>query len=99
MQTYYNILETIKNQLKLDTNVNTVTTGDIFDVDLEKKTIFPLSHVMVNQATRKDKVYTLNLSILLMDIVDKVSHEAEDVFKGNDNEQDVFNTQETIISN
>ncbi len=93
MQTYYNILETIKNQLKLDTNVNTVTTGDIFDVDLEKETIFPLSHVMVNQATRKDKVYTLNLSILLMDIVDKVSHEAEDVFKGNDNEQDVFNTQ------
>jgi len=93
MQTYYNILDTIRRQLLQDKFVNTVTNGDIFDVDLEKKTIYPLSHVMVNQATRKDKVYTLNMTVLLMDIVDKVNHEAQDVFKGNDNEQDVFNTQ------
>lgn len=96
MQVYYNILEMIRTQLLGDVNVNTVTTGDIFDVDLDKQTIFPLSHVMVNQATRKDRVYTLNISVLLMDIVDKVNHEATDKFRGNDNEQDVFNTQLSV---
>ena len=96
MQVYYNILEMIRTQLLGDVNVNTVTTGDIFDVDLDKQTIFPLSHVMVNQATRKDRVYTLNISVLLMDIVDKVNYEATDKFRGNDNEQDVFNTQLSV---
>jgi len=96
MQVYYNILEMIRVQLLQDVNVNTVTTGDIFDVDLEKQTIFPLSHVMVNQATKRKNVYTLSISVLLMDIVDSVSHEAIDNFRGNDNEQDVFNTQLSV---
>ena len=93
MQAYYNILETIKDSLQSDINVNTVTTGDIFDVDLAKQTIFPLSHLMVNSATKTSNVYTFNMSVMLMDIVDISNEETTDKFRGNDNEQDVLNTQ------
>jgi hypothetical protein len=43
MTAYYDILNTIKAQLDMDVFVNTVTQGDIFDIDLTKQTIFPLS--------------------------------------------------------
>ena len=45
---FYQITDTLKTNLLLDENVNTVTTGDIFDIDLEKQTIFPLSHIVIN---------------------------------------------------
>ena len=98
MQAYYNILETIKDSLQSDVNVNTVTTGDIFDVDLAKQTIFPLSHLMVNSATKTGNVYTFNMSVMLMDIVDISNEETTDKFRGNDNETDVLNTQLAVGS-
>ena len=33
MQAYYNILDKIRTELQSDLFVNTVTNGDIFDVD------------------------------------------------------------------
>ena len=93
MQTYYNILDKIRTELQSDLFVNTVTNGDIFDVDLAKQTIYPLSHIMVNSATRNGSTYTFSMSVLLMDIVDISNEEVVDKFRGNDNEQDVLNTQ------
>lgn len=93
MQAYYNILDKIKAELLADLFVNTVSQGDIFDVDLAKQTIFPLSHIMVNSATRNGNIYTFSMSVLLMDIVDVNPAEATDKFRGNDNETDVLNTQ------
>jgi len=37
---FYQATETIKSQLLTDKNVNTVTTGDISDVDLQKANYF-----------------------------------------------------------
>ncbi|BCV05522.1 MAG: hypothetical protein CM15mV109_270 [uncultured marine virus] len=37
---YYQITETLKTNLLADENVNTVTTGDIFDIDLLNKQSF-----------------------------------------------------------
>jgi len=93
MQAYYNILDKIRTELQSDLFVNTVTNGDIFDVDLAKQTIYPLSHIMVNSATRNGSTYTFSMSVLLMDIVDISNEEVVDKFRGNDNEQDVLNTQ------
>ena len=45
---FYLITQTIKDQLLLDENVNTVTTGDLTEIDLSKQTIFPLSHIIIN---------------------------------------------------
>ena len=95
---YYAILNTIKSTLE-DTNlVTTVTEGDIFRVDLSKQTLFPLSHIMVNNATFESNVIRYNISIIAMDVVDISKDETTDIFIGNDNEQDVLNTQVTMLN-
>lgn len=93
MTGYYDITTVIKNQLILDDFVNTVTIGDIYDIDLKKQTIFPLSHIIVNSTTKENNVLRFNISIMCMDIVDKSKEPITDSFLGNDNEQDVLNTQ------
>ena len=95
---YYQILNTIKAELENTQLVNTVTQGDIFRVDLAKQTIFPLAHIMVNNATFEGNVIRYNISILAMDIVDISKNETTNIFVGNDNEQDVLNTQITMLN-
>ena len=98
MSTFYEITKVIKDQLQLDPFVNTVTTGDIFKVDLNKQTIFPLSHIIVNSVSYAGPVLNYNISILSMDIVDESKSKVEDIFLGNDNEQDVLNTQLAVAN-
>ena len=98
MSTFYEITQAIKNQLKEDIFVNTVTIGDIFKVDLNKQTIFPLSHIMVNSVSYQGPVLNYNISILSMDIVDESKDLITDIFIGNDNEQDVLNTQLAVAN-
>lgn len=98
MKGFYSVLETIKEALLSDVNVNTVTTGDITRIDLAKQTMFPLSHIIVNNVTNEDSVLRFNLSILSMDIVDSSKEEVVDIFRGNDNEQDVLNTQLVVLN-
>jgi hypothetical protein len=74
-QAYLYVIEKIKTNLlesKLPDNfkrINTVTTGDISEVDLSKQTIFPLSHIMVNNVQFNDHIQTFNVSVMLMDIM------------------------------
>jgi len=93
MKGFYNVTDKLKDTLLAEPFVNTVTFGSIDDVDLNKQTIFPLSHITVNNTTVGSKTLTFNISILSMDIVDISKDEVEDIFVGNDNEQDVLNTQ------
>ena len=95
---FYQITKTIKDQLLDDVNVNTVTTGDITDIDLAKQTMYPLSHVIVNNVTLEENIYRFNISVLAMDIVDQSKEATTDIFKGNNNEQDVLNTQLVVLN-
>ena len=98
MQTFYDILDTLKDQLELDTNVNTVSQGAIDDIDTIKQSMYPLSHIMVNQATIEVNVWRFNVTIFCMDCVDINNDVATDNFRGNDNEQDVLNTQLAVFN-
>ena len=95
---FYQLTETIKDQLLNDVNVNTVTTGDITEIDLSKQTIFPLSHIIVNNVITEEQYLSFNLTVMAMDIVDESKDEVTDIFVGNDNEQDVLNTQLEVIN-
>ena len=95
---YYQITETLKTNLLADENVNTVTTGDIFDIDLSKQTIFPLSHIIVNSVEIQEQVLNFNITVMAMDIVDQSKDETTDVFIGNNNEQDILNTQLAVVN-
>lgn len=93
MTGFYYIVSTLKDYLKANGFINTVTTGDIFEVDLAKQTIYPLVHIIVNNATPKENQLSMNLSVLFMDIVDLSKSDTTDVFENNDNLLDVLNTQ------
>ena len=98
MKGFYQVTQKIKDQLLADENVNTVTTGDITKIDLSKQTIFPLSHLLVNNVTNEDNILVFSLSVLSMDIVNVSKEETTDVFIGNNNEQDILNTQLVVVN-
>ena len=98
MTGFYNVTKKIKDALNAEPFVNTVSYGSLDDVDLDKQTIFPLSHIIVNNCNVASNTMTFNISILAMDIVDESKDEVTDIFVGNDNEQDVLNTQLEVIN-
>ncbi len=98
MKGFYSVLETIKNNLLSDLDVKTVTTGDITKIDLSKQTIFPLSHIIVNNVGNEDNILRFSLSILSMDIVNVSKEETTNIFRGNNNEQDILNTQLVVLN-
>ncbi len=80
----YRIIKEIKDVLLAEPFVNTVTEGDIFEIDLNKQTMFPLSHIIINQATHQGNVLSFNITVLLMDIINQ---------KDDSNKVDIWNTQ------
>lgn len=98
MTGFYNVTDKIKDTLAAEPFVNTVTYGSLDDVDLNKQTIFPLSHLIVNNCNVANNTLTFNISVLAMDVVDESKAEVEDDFVGNDNEQDVMNTQLAVLN-
>ena len=95
---FYQLTETIKNELLNNVDVNTVTTGNLSNVNLQKQNIFPLSHIIVNSVTDSEQTLSFSLSILSMDIVSRSKLETTDIFEGNNNEQDVLNTQLAVLN-
>ena len=95
---YYQLTSTIENQLLLDVNNNTVSIGDISKINLNKQDIFPLAHMIVNNVTVEENVLRFNISILACDIVDQSKDITTDRFTGNDNEQDILNTQLAVLN-
>ena len=95
---YFDIIDKLKAHFDSDELVNTVTQGDLFEVDLSKQTIFPLVHLIVNTATFEENVIRYNISILAMDIVDITKDETTNKFDGNDNELYIINTQLAVLN-
>lgn len=93
MTGFYYVIGKLKDHLKNNGFINTVTTGDIFEVDLAKQTIYPYAHIIVNNAIPKEQTITTNISVIFMDIVDQSKTEITDAFENNDNLLDVLNTQ------
>lgn len=95
---FYDMTSKLEEILLQDENVSTVTYGDITDVATNKTTIFPLSHFVVNGVDIKDQVFTFNITLACMDIIDQTNKSTTDLFNGNDNQMDIFNTQLAVVS-
>lgn len=98
MKGFYQVTQVIKDQLLSDVNVNNVTTGDITRIDLSKQTMFPLSHIIVGNVGNEDNILRFSLSVLAMDVVNISKEEVVDIFIGNNNEQDILNTQLAVLN-
>lgn len=97
MNAYYELLRVLKTSLENNVDVNTVTQGDILEVDLAKKTIFPLAHISVSTATFDKNVIRFNVQLIVMDIRNTVTDIVTDKFVGNDNEIDNLNTSLAVL--
>ena len=98
MKGFYQVTQVIKDQLLSDVNVKTCTTGDITRIDLSKQTMFPLSHIIINNVGNEDNILRFSLSVLAMDVVNISKEEVVDIFLGNNNEQDILNTQLAVLN-
>jgi hypothetical protein len=98
MNGFYYAVGTLRDYLKSNGFINTVSTGDIYDVDLSKQTIYPYVHIIVNNATPKENNLSFNISVLFMDLVDLSKSDNINVFDNNDNLLDVLNTQLALSS-
>ena len=99
MTQVYDILDKVRDRLRDNPNVFTVTFGDISQVDLNKTTIFPLSHLTITNVTFERSVINFTIALLCLDIVDYNKEKYDDdVFYGNTNLQDVYNTQLQVVN-
>ena len=80
-KTYNNLIDTLKELGAKHQQISTTTTGDIYDIDLEKNTLYPLMHINPINVTTGSFGVTYNFQIFVMDLVDN----------DNANEQDVYN--------
>lgn len=99
---YYDVTEKIHNHLISDIDINTVVIGDLGQVDLNKQTIFPLSHILVGTAEFINGIIRFSVTVSCMDVVDETKKDIRDEaekFKGLDNKQDVSNTMLAVIEN
>lgn len=99
MKHVYDILDVLRDELRSHPSVNTVTYGDITDLDLDKTTMFPLSHLLIDSASYGERTITFRIKVLCADVVDyNQTTSSFDEFYGNDNLHDVMNTQFQVIN-
>jgi hypothetical protein len=68
-KTYNNVVNTLKNIGINHKQIETVTTGDIFDINLEKMEKFALMHINPVNVTTGDFGLTYNFQIFIADLV------------------------------
>jgi hypothetical protein len=99
MRQVYTVLDKIKEILRANGITKTVTFGDLTEVDLNKTSIFPLSHIIFGNVTFQDRIMSASIRILCLDIVDVTKEkQTEDMMFGNDNLQDILNTQLQVVN-
>ena len=76
-KTYNNVVNTLLHLSEKYHGIQTTSVGDIFDVDLEKNTKFPLLHITPTNVTTGDSTLTYNFQIFVMDMVMEESNWTE----------------------
>ena len=91
-RSYIDLIERLRDICLNNKSITTVSLGDLSEVDLDKQTIYPLAHIMIDTANFSSTIITYDVNILFMDIVHSDTTENEAVIYDNDNEIFVLNT-------
>ena len=99
MRQVYTILDKLKEIIRANGITKTVTFGDLTQVDLNKTTMFPLAHIIFSNVTFDERTMSASIRVLCLDIVDVTKEkQTEDMMFGNDNLQDILNTQLQVVN-
>ena len=69
-KTYNNLVDTLEQLGTNHLQIKTVSTGDVFELDLEKNTLFPLMHINPINVIASKSQFTFNFQIFIMDLVE-----------------------------
>ena len=96
---FYELIDTLKQLTEGNDFTNKITFGELSDVNLSKDDTFPLLHLMVEEAVIEERTIDYRVTIVAADLVDVIDEDlgVED-FYGNDNTQDVLNTQLRVLT-
>ena len=96
---FYSLIDTLKQLTEGNDFTNKITFGELSDVNLSKDDTFPLLHLMVEEAIIDERTIDYKIVAVAADLVDKIDEDlgVED-FYGNDNTQDVLNTQLRVLT-
>lgn len=78
-KTYNNVIDTIKCVGEGHLQIQTVTTGDIWDIDLSKLTLFPLLHVNIINVNASKGQLQHNFQLVVADIVEPDEENEQEV--------------------
>lgn len=99
MTNVYDIIDALKQQGEASPFINTVTVGDITQVDLDKQSIFPLFHITLDTAEVSDNMVEFNVKLLVADLVDYSTDSGNDSTYENEHTEHILNTQlQAIVS-
>lgn len=98
-KTYNNVINTLLRLGEYHKQINTISVGDIWTVDMEKNTKFPLLHITPTNVSAAESELIYNFQIFVMDIVSEKDDWTENnanadfpkLVKKLNNEQDVYN--------
>jgi hypothetical protein len=94
-KTYNNVINTLKQLGEEHQQIATTTTGDIWKIDFNNQTLFPLFHINPVNVTTGQSTLTYNFQLFIMDAVGEKEDWTEASFQSADylsNEQEVMSS-------
>ena len=99
MDIFYKVIDEVKDTIESYGFNNTVTFGEVSEVDINKITNFPLAHIKLESVRHEEKTIVFNLKIIVCDVLDSLKDKREDMYYRNSNMQDILNTQLVVATN
>ena len=98
-KTYNNVINTLLRLGEYHDQISTTSVGDIWEIDMEKNTKFPLMHLTPINVSTGESELIYNFQVFIMDMVSEKEDWTENNANANftklvkklNNEQDVFN--------
>lgn len=102
MREFYQVTGHLRDVLIADPNINNVyMSTNVQEVDINKQNIYPMAYIILGDADVQSNVINFSFNVLCFDIVDQLKNDLRDendVFYGQDDVQDIWNTQLAVIN-
>ena len=95
---YFKLINGIKDTLRTDFRIKTITEGYVDRVDEYKQNIAIMAHIIVDGGTVEENLNVYGVEVMVLDIVTENNNITVEKFLGNDNLQEVYNNTDNIIN-
>jgi len=98
VEAIYRVVQSLNDELLSNKFCNTVTLGELTEIDLAKMTIFPMANITMNNVTHNDNSLSFDITIVNVDVVEISKEQKENNLFGNDNLLYVWTNQLYVIN-